>query len=57
MRFITKTRFEIIDQDIEGPNNEDMKALKQLQVADRFNGKYSLEELGVKLFWITLRKK
>lgn len=29
MKFISKTRFEIIDQDIEGPNNKNMKALKQ----------------------------
>lgn len=57
INLITQSGFEIVDQDVERPSYADMEALKHLRLANRFKAKYSLEDLGVKSFWIILRKR
>ncbi len=57
INLIKQTDFEILNTELERPSVADMQTLKQLPLAIRFKTKYSLEDLGIKSFWIVLRKE
>lgn len=56
IKLIKQSGFEIANRDVERPTDADVEILKHLRLADKFKAKYSIEDLGVRSFWISLRK-
>ncbi len=49
--------FEIVSQDLEGATFYDVEILKQIKLSSIFQGKYSLEDLGVKVLKIVFKRR
>lgn len=56
INLIKRSGFEIVDEEIERPNSADIEVLRHLRLAKKFK-EYSMEDLGAKDLWITLRKR
>ncbi len=53
---IGEAGFEVIEQQVERPDNIDVDILSHIALADKYRSKYDFEDLGVKSLWIVLKK-
>jgi SAM-dependent methyltransferase len=56
IKLFEQSGLEIIAQDVTKPTFTELEVLQQLSLSSRFQGKYSLEDLGVKVAKIVTRK-
>jgi SAM-dependent methyltransferase len=56
LRLFEQAGLEIITEDVDKPTPVELETLKKLRLAPRFQGKYSVEDLGAKTSQIVSRK-
>lgn len=52
---LRRSGFEIVAERVRGPRKRDLRALRSLEPAERFRGRYSLAELGARKLFVVAR--
>ena len=53
---MNELEFEIIEQQVERPDDMDIEGLSNISLEYNYKKKYDIEDLGVKTLWIVLKK-
>ncbi len=56
IEIISKTDFEVLEDNVDMPSSEGIQALKSMKIDDYFLNNYSFDELAVRRSWMVLRK-